>query len=408
MNHLENNNILCESQFAYRKSRGTDLAATTLIKDVLKGFEENKITIAIFLDLTKAFDCVNHRILKDKLQRYGIKGTAKRWFADYLSNRNQFVSFKGTNSLEKRINIGVPQGSILGPVLFLIYINDFCNIVQTGKQILFADDANYYETGSNFREVLDRVNRNLKLIVKWFRANKLSINLIKSESMLFTRRNMHFPLSPVLLDGKEISYNYSFKFLGIILDFKLNWISHIKRVQSKVNSACGILFQIRNKLTRQVARMVYMALAYPYLNYCNVLWASSHNSHLHSLFITQKKLIRRIMKKHRTEPSTPLFKKLNILKLKDVNNLNAGIFVFKSLHNLIPSPINYEYRLHGPYNLRTNNQLNIPFGRSNQYQRFIEIRGAKLWNDLPIETRSARTIFTFKKKLKFYYLNTYA
>ena len=379
-----------------------------MIKDVIKGFEENRITIAVFLDLTKAFDCVDHKILLKKLKHYGIKGVAIKWFTDYLENRKQYVYFKGIKSKEKVMDIGVPQGSILGPILFLIYINDFCEVVQSGNQIIFADDANYYLTGSNFRQTLDEVNSNMKLILRWFRANKLSINLIKSEAMLFTRRNLYFPLSPVTLDDKPIPYNFNFKFLGLLLDFRLNWIPHIKRVQSKISSACGVLHQIRNKLTRSVARIIYMALAYPYLNYCNTLWASSANSHIDSLFKTQKKIIRKIMKKRRTEPSTPLFKKLNLLKLTDVNNLNAGIFVFKSLNNLIPSPINFESRIIGPYNLRTEQPLVIPFSRSNQYQRFIEIRGAKLWNDLPADIRSSRTIFTFKRKLKAHYLNTYS
>ena len=172
-----------------------------MIKDILKGFEENKITIAVFLDLTKAFDCVNHKILIKKLKYYGIDNTAIKWFKDYLTDRKQYVSFKGTNSNTVEIDIGVPQGSILGPVVFLIYINDFCGIVPSGKQILFADDANYYEIGSNFSDVHERINRNLKLIVKWFKANKLAINLIKSEAMLFTRRNFYFPLPPVILDS---------------------------------------------------------------------------------------------------------------------------------------------------------------------------------------------------------------
>ena len=218
---------------------------------------------------------------------------------------------------------------------------------------------------------------------------------------------MYFPLSPVILDNRAIPYNFNFKFLGLMLDFKLNWTVHIKRIQSKLSSACAIFYLIRNKITRSVARILYLSIAYPYINYCNVLWASSSNSHIQSLFVTQKKLIRRIMKKRRTEPSTPLFKKLNLLKLNDINNLNAGSFVYKSINNLIPAPIAYESRFIGPYNLRRSQPLSIPFTRFNQNQRFIHIRGARLWNGLPEDIRSSRTLFTFKKKLKAFYINTY-
>ena len=115
--------------------------------------------------------------------------------------------------------------------------------------------------------------------------------------MLFTRRNFYFPLPPVILDDQKIAYNYTFKFLGLLLDFKLNWITYIKKVQSKLSNVGGVLYLIRNKITRSVARLLYMALAYPHINYCNILWASSANIHLESLFVTQKKHIRRIMKK---------------------------------------------------------------------------------------------------------------
>ena len=180
MSHLEDNNLLSDHQFAYRRGRGTDLATAKFVQDVLKGFDQNKITIAVFLDLTKAFDSVNHAILEQKLKYYGIDGIALNWIKDYLRDRKQVTSFNNTLSNESTINIGVPQGSILGPILFLIFINDFCNLTNIGELLLFADDANHYVTGTNFFDVLNRVNNNLETVTQWFLANKLAINIIKS------------------------------------------------------------------------------------------------------------------------------------------------------------------------------------------------------------------------------------
>ena len=301
----------------------------------------------------------------------------------------------------------MPQGSILGPILFLLYINDFCQAVNSGSQILFADDATYYESDHSYEILLNRVNSNLVLIHEWFIANRLSINIVKTESMLFCRNLVYFPMSPVILNGIEIGFSYTLKFLGLQVDFKLNWKTHIFKVRNKLSQACGVMYQLRNKLTPTIARMIYMTLVLPYLNYCNVIWTSCSPSYLQPLVATQKKFIRIMTKSRRLAPTLPLFIRLKILKLKDLNELNTAIFVFKSLYGIIPSPIEYQERILEPYNLRNVNPLVVPFSRSSQTQRFVHSRGATLWNSLPIHLRSARTLLTFKRKLKQSYLDSY-
>ena len=194
VNHLEENHILSDNQFAYRSGWSTELALSRFTHDIINRFDNGELTIAVLLDLSRAFDCVNHNILKYKLRYYGIRSTGLKWFCSYLTDRKQYVHFNGSSSDVKHISTGVPQGSILGPLLFLLYINDFCESVNSGTQLLFADDATYYESGTCYEEVLRTVNRNLSLISEWFLANRLSVNVVNSELMFFLSSSYIFSI----------------------------------------------------------------------------------------------------------------------------------------------------------------------------------------------------------------------
>ena len=400
INHLEEKNLLASNQFAYRKGKGTDLANLNFIKNVLNNFDENNYTIAVFLDLTKAFDCVSHQILLKKLKYYGIIGRAHDWLASYLCNRRQFVSVNGKKSLENSINIGVPQGSILGPLMFLIYINDINNAILSGDLSLFADDANYYNSGKDCYQVIKTVNDNLKLLSKWFLANKLSLNHIKTEAMLFCRRIMYYPMPPVIIDDIPLSYSSKFKFLGLIIDNKLNWKHHINHVRAKLSSACGIFYKLRNKLSSFIAKLLYYSIAYPYINYGCIVWCSAYNTSLESLCTIQRKLIRLMCKRDRRANTSILFHEMKLLKIHDVFKLNTLLFVFKSVNNIIDSPIVFTERQLGAYNLRTRPQLLVPNYTSMQSERFIHVRGVRVWNELQESVRNSLTIYSFKYEFK--------
>ena len=183
---------------------------------------------------------------------------------------------------------------------------------------------------------------------------------------------------------------------------------HIQRIRSKLSSISGVLFTIRKKITTTIAKLIYNSLALPYIHYGNTVWSSAAPSLLQSIHSAQKRLIRLILKKKRYEHSNPLYIQLKLLKLQDICTMNACLFIFKSINNFIFCPITIEARPPGPYNLRNIAPLEIPFSRSTQTKRFIRIRGPQLWNALPESIRCSRTVYTFKKKIKHYFVESYS
>ena len=188
MSFIEEKNILYESQYGFRKNMSTSLAILELVENITSSIDGCKSTVGIFIDLKKAFDTVNHDILVKKLVHYGIRGVANKWICSYLSNRSQYVCINDTSSECMKVTCdrcGVPQGSILGPALFILYINDMCNVSMLMKSIVFADDTNFFYSGDNLSQVCETVSTELDKLHSWFQVNKLSLNISKTNFMIF-------------------------------------------------------------------------------------------------------------------------------------------------------------------------------------------------------------------------------
>ena len=174
---LETFKILVNFQFGFRKFHSSYMALLTLMDQLISSLEKKQFVIGIFLDFSKAFDTVDHMILLQKLSHYGIRGSALKWFTSYFSNRRQYVTYNGETSMMKGISCGVPQGSILGPLLFLIYMNDWCSVCKHTIPILFADDTNLFSSGSDVNILEGNINNELSQISLWLKVNKLSLNI---------------------------------------------------------------------------------------------------------------------------------------------------------------------------------------------------------------------------------------
>jgi len=264
---LENNKILYQNQFGFRKGNSINYALIQMIEKIRESIDNSKFGCGIFIDLKKAFDTVNHKVLITKHEHYGIRGVLLKWFESYLTGRKQFVLVNGQSSNLKDIYCGVPQGSVLGPLLFLIYINDLPNVSKKLNFYPFADDTNiYYESNDlNIEKIL---NNELKQLSMWLKVNRLALNIEKTNFVIFhaCQRVKDHNIT-LKLDRKAISERDYIKYLGIAVDSKLSRKPHINNISKKISRSVGILYRIRKLVNQSILKNVYYSLIYSHIVY---------------------------------------------------------------------------------------------------------------------------------------------
>ena len=404
---LDQNNILGRYQYGFRSNYSTSMALTDIANKIVDTFEENSFLIGVFVDLSKAFDTINHNIMLAKLQYYGFRGVAYSWFNSYLSNRYQCTKYKSCISELKKILCGVPQGSLLGPLLFILYINDIINVSNssTSSYILYADDTNILFSGKDLTSLQDRVNDNLSKLCTWFQANRLSVNPRKCNFIVFSNRNKSYDTDSVKvkLNNVEIPRVEKTKFLGVNLDSKLTWKFHIQETEKKISKNIGIISRLSYMLPTDVLRMLYSTLVLPYLSYCNLVWGSTFQSSLKKLISKQNKIVRVIYGANPRSKVGPLYSKLNLLTLKNITTYQQCIFMYQCVNKLMPDHFvqlfNNNQNVHN-YNTRSSSLIHLPRPRTLSYQHNIRYIGPKKWNNLSNDIRNAPSLNCFKIRLK--------
>jgi len=409
--YIESLDILYHLQFGFRKNHSTNLALTHLVNKIASSIDRSEITIGIFLDLSKAFDTLNHNILFYKLEHYGIRGTALQWIKSYFFERKQFVQYQSTLSSYQTIKCGVPQGSILGPLLFLLYINDLPNASHIAETLLFADDTSIFLSHSNAEHLSHVMNHELVKIDTWMKSNKLSVNLKKSNFVIFkSKQKMVKTDISISLDGNPLQQVQAVKFLGILLDENLSWKPHIDHVCKKISKSAGIIFRARLYLSTKTKLLLYYSLIYPYLTYCNLTWSSTYVTNLNRIFTIQKRIVRAITNAPYRAHSTPLFAQLNVLDIYKLNSFCIAKFMFSYTHGLLPSPFLHLFvrssDLH-EYHTRTSSNYRPHTCRTNIKQFTILFQGPQVWNSLPLEISNSESSMSFRKKMLIFLLNQY-
>ena len=363
---------------------------------------------------------MNHNILLQKLEHYGIRDNALLWFKSYLTDRTQYVSLNGSDSETKYITCGVPQGSVLGPILFLLYINDLPNISKHLKFFLFADDTNIYLEDSNLNSLEYVMNKELKKLYEWLCINRLSLNIAKTNFVIFHAINK--PKSPItiLINKQAIDEVKYVKYLGILIDSHLSFKFHIDELTKKISRGIGILYKLRHFVTTKILTNVYYAIIYPFLLYGITTWGHASKTLLSPLHILQKKFVR-MATFNDTYPlipgplthTPPLFYKLNLLTIFDIYNLQLGKLVYDSLNNIGPTRSIIQFirasELHD-HETRYANQGNL-FSSWVRTTRFglknLQVEGGHLWATLPNNIKESQSKNIFVRHLKCKLIRSY-
>ena len=348
-----------------------------------------------------------------KLYHYGIRGLALDWFASYLTNRYQYVEYYGIKSSFLNVTCGVPQASVLGPVLFVVYINDIVNVSKVLQLILFADDTNIFLSHMNLDRLMSIANCELALIANWFASNKLSLNLSKTKFIIFCNSRKQYAKTQVKIKLNDVVIEQvcSVKFLGVNIDERLSWDKHIQQVASKLSKNIGILAKLKYTVPQKVLCMVYNSLVLPYLSYCNLVWACNSTNKLNSIIVLQKRAVRNIAKAESCAHSSPLFKKLDLLKVSDICCFQTALFMFKFSQFQLPCKFNdYFSHVSSVHHYVTRNStlaFMLPFCRTSIRQKCIRYQGPSTWNNLPSDIKLVDSIAAFKKLYRQYLINKY-
>ena len=334
---LNAHNQIYSRQFGFRKSHSTVHTLINIVERIRESLDNGEFACGVFVDLQKAFDTVDHEILLAKLNHYGIRGAANNWLRSYLTGRQQFVSIGSSDSSLKSVSHGVPQGSVLGPLLFLLYINDLHFAIKSSETYHFADDTHLLNFAKSLVSLIRRVNADLKILTTWLNANKISLNAKKTEFIIFrTKSKSLYSSCHLKLQGTRIYPSKSVKYLGVHLDEHLDWKIHVSIVAKELQRANGALSKLRHYMSQKALINIYHAIFSSHIRYACQIWGLCDNYITHQIFTLQKTAMRLITFSEPRAPSNPIFCNLQILKFFDLVEVLNILLVHQHLNLELP------------------------------------------------------------------------
>ncbi len=337
----------------------------------------------------------------------GVRGIVHDWFKSYLADRYQFTYVNSVKSEIMKISCGVPQGSVLGPLLFLVYMNDIGNVIENQKIKLFADDTNLFVAGQSVKEAADLANKYIDKLYNWLLANKLSLNIDKTCYMVFPHQNCDNV--QILVNGKTINKVTSCRYLGVIIDDELNWSEHIQHVFNCLVKYVGIFYKLRCKLPYRVLRDVYYAFVHSHLLYAVEVYANTSNSCLDKLIKLNNKLLRILQNKPLTAPIGGLYDEFKTLSLPALHKQQLILLAHRIIWKpyTLPEVFNHYFDINASvHNYSTRNRFDLHQYRAKTThgQKCLKNKIVKLWNELPSRLKESESISYVKESARAFLL----
>ena len=399
--HLQTHNLLSPWQSGFQPGHSTTTTLLHITNEWYSALDKGLIVGAVFLDLSKAFDTVNHSLLLSRLSVFGVDPAAYQWFSSYLSSRSQCVNIDSINSEYLPVVSGVPQGSVLGPLLFSIFVNNMPECIQGVNTVLFADDTTIFLAGHSAADISASLTHALKLAHSWLLDSGLRLNVAKTKCMLIhsNRRKSLSSLS-IHLDDTPIEQVRCYKFLGVKVNDTLSWEDHIQYISTKVSRGITLLRHLARFLPRRALCYYYNAYILPQFSYADSVWNTCTRAQSIKLERLQNFAARVILSRRRDSSATEMRQELGWPTLTSRRTLSTAVMTYKSISGLNPPYLSVLFKPLSNHHVTRSSSTRgtcIPVIRNEYGRKSFAFQGAKMWNDLPAGLRSAASLDEFTK-----------
>ena len=412
--YLNNFNLLHKSQSGFRPKHSTEIALIHMIDSWLRAVNVGKIIGCVLVDFRKAFDLVDHNILLKKLECYKCNEAYLKWFESYLTNRIQRVSLGNNLSEPASVTCGVPQGSILGPLLFLVFINDLPLFLQSSTIVdLYADDTTFYDFQNDINQLKNNLQSSLESLHRWCKQNGMVLNANKTKVMLITsKQKRNFLQNPALAlryNDINIKMTTCDKILGIQVDENLIWNSQCQQVYKKVSSYLWLLSKIRSFLSIEHRLLFYKAYIKPHFEYCSVIWSNTSSSNINKFNTLQRRACKLILAQEYNGLQESL-KRFDILSFDQIVFLNKAKIMYKVYNNLAPTYLQELFQMRDvnhdntASNLRSVSRKNyiLPQAKCNLFKGSLSFSGVFVWNSIPVNIKNSQSLDIFVKRYTYW------